>query len=61
MATLVGDQDDSSESDEDIEELDNDPEVITESPEGDVWKRVKKSECPKTFFTQIQKSFGSKK
>ena len=35
MATLVGDQDDSSESDEDIEELDNDPEVITESPEGD--------------------------
>ena len=33
MATLVGDQDDSSENDEDIEELDN--EVITESPEGD--------------------------
>ena len=35
MATLVGDQDDSSESEEDIKELDNDPEVITESPEGD--------------------------
>ena len=33
MATLVGDQDDSSENDEDIEELNN--EVITESPEGD--------------------------
>ena len=32
MATLVGDQDDSSENDEDIEELNN--EVITESPEG---------------------------
>ena len=33
MATLVGYQDDESESDEDFEELDN--EVITESPEGD--------------------------
>ena len=57
MATLVGDQDDSSESDEDIEELDNDPEVITESPEGDVWKQVKKSECPKTFFYANPKKF----
>ena len=57
MATLVGDQADSSESDEDIEELDNDPEVITESPEGDVWKRVKKSECPKTFFYANPKKF----
>ena len=35
IANLVGDQDDTSENDEDIEGIDKDPGVVVESPEGD--------------------------